>query len=257
MFHSHLESILQDYWFTEKEAKIYLTILELGNAGVSTISRRSWVKRVTIYSILENLWKKTIVQETEVNWVKNYSVISPQKIFKEYEEKFKNFRKHLPELMDLPETFGNAPKIQFFDGKENVDQMLYDYSDIWIKSMAQYDQTWWGFFDADFLDYYMPWLEWYRAKKVPWESINMISNWSDTEDKIAKEREKKNNRVVKKIPGWLQFDSSLWINWDYIIMIMTKEKRHYAYQIQEKLLARNLREVFKLLWNNHWEKINK
>jgi sugar-specific transcriptional regulator TrmB len=53
-----LKQILLDYGFTDKEADIYLTCLELGNAPVSSIARLLKDNRVTVYSILKNLVKK-------------------------------------------------------------------------------------------------------------------------------------------------------------------------------------------------------
>jgi sugar-specific transcriptional regulator TrmB len=49
---------LQEYGLSEKEAKVYLTILELGTNIASTIARRSEIKRVTVYTILDDLKKK-------------------------------------------------------------------------------------------------------------------------------------------------------------------------------------------------------
>jgi sugar-specific transcriptional regulator TrmB len=49
---------LQQYGFTEKEAKVYLACLQLGSAPGSTIARYASEKRVTVYTILKELVKK-------------------------------------------------------------------------------------------------------------------------------------------------------------------------------------------------------
>ena len=68
---------LQEYGLSEKVANVYLTILELGTNIASTIARRSEIKRVTVYTILDDLKKKWIVNEITKDDIKYYSVISP------------------------------------------------------------------------------------------------------------------------------------------------------------------------------------
>ena len=46
---------LRDNGFSEKEALVYVTSLQLGQAPVSTIARHMRENRVTVYSILKNL----------------------------------------------------------------------------------------------------------------------------------------------------------------------------------------------------------
>lgn len=54
----HLALILQRIGFTEKEAKVYLSLLEFGETVTSAIARHSQLKRPTVYLTLENLQKK-------------------------------------------------------------------------------------------------------------------------------------------------------------------------------------------------------
>jgi sugar-specific transcriptional regulator TrmB len=49
---------IQNYGFSDKEAKIYLTTLELGSAIASTIARRAELKRVTVYALLNDMKRK-------------------------------------------------------------------------------------------------------------------------------------------------------------------------------------------------------
>jgi sugar-specific transcriptional regulator TrmB len=51
-------SLLREYGFSEREAKIYLTCLEFGEDIPSSIARRARENRVTTYSILKDLTKK-------------------------------------------------------------------------------------------------------------------------------------------------------------------------------------------------------
>jgi sugar-specific transcriptional regulator TrmB len=55
---SNLVVTLQNYGFSDKEAKVYLMALELGSSPASTIARQTGIKRVTVYSILKDLKNK-------------------------------------------------------------------------------------------------------------------------------------------------------------------------------------------------------
>ena len=70
-----LDTILQEYGLSKTEAQSYLTVLELGNAPVSTIARRSGENRVTVYSALKNLVKKGIAIEIPKQNSTYYTVI--------------------------------------------------------------------------------------------------------------------------------------------------------------------------------------
>ena len=117
---------LQNYGLSEKEARIYLTTLELGTSIASTIARRAELNRATTYTLLEDLKRDGIVNETTKEGVKYYSVISPDILLKQLEQKYESFKDKVPELLALAEKFGNKPRIQFFEGLEGVKKMYGD-----------------------------------------------------------------------------------------------------------------------------------
>ena len=63
----NLAIILQNYWFSEKEARVYITLLSLWELPASTVSRHIWEKRTTTYAILKEMVRKWYVSEIEKN----------------------------------------------------------------------------------------------------------------------------------------------------------------------------------------------
>ncbi len=114
--------ILQQYGFTEKEAKIYLAWLELGSAPASSIARQANEIRSTVYSILKEFKKQGIVQEIKRKEISYFSVISPEMLLRKLEDKYATFKARVPELMAMAEKIGNMPKVQFFEGVEWIKQ---------------------------------------------------------------------------------------------------------------------------------------
>lgn len=107
---------LQNYGLSEKEARVYLTILQLWTSIASTISRRAELNRVTTYTLLANLKRDGFVNETTKDGIKYYSVLRPDTLLKQLEQKYESFKEKVPELLAMAEKFGNKPKIQFYDG---------------------------------------------------------------------------------------------------------------------------------------------
>ena len=114
---------LQNYGLSEKESKVYLTILELWTSIASTIARRAELNRVTVYTLLEDLKREGIVNETTKEGIKYYSVISPDILSSQLEQKYESFKDKVPELLALAEKFSNKPKTQFFEWLEGMKKM--------------------------------------------------------------------------------------------------------------------------------------
>lgn len=47
-----------------------------------------------------------------------FSVISPELLLRDLEDKYISFKEKIPEFLVLAEKFGNKPKVQFFEGIE-------------------------------------------------------------------------------------------------------------------------------------------
>ncbi|MCF7834878.1 hypothetical protein K9M48_02370 [Candidatus Gracilibacteria bacterium] len=121
---SNLIDQLSYYGFSDKEAKIYLTCLELGSSLASTIARRSEVNRGTTYSILDDFKRRGIVSENIREDLKYFSVLNPEILFKREEEKYEKMKATLPDLLAITEKFGNRPKTQFFEGFQGLKKIF-------------------------------------------------------------------------------------------------------------------------------------
>ncbi len=117
---------LQQYGLSPKEAKVYLTTLQLGSAPGSSIARNAKENRATVYTILKELQKRGIVNELKKWSMTYFSVITPEFLLRDLEDKYTSFKEKIPEFMALAETFGNKPKVQFFEGIEGVKNMYED-----------------------------------------------------------------------------------------------------------------------------------
>lgn len=58
-----LEKYLQEIGLSEKEAQIYLALLQVDNDSIQGLSNRTKINRTTLYPVLESLSKKGLVSE--------------------------------------------------------------------------------------------------------------------------------------------------------------------------------------------------
>jgi predicted transcriptional regulator len=241
--------------FSENEMSVYLLLAEVGRSSASMLAKRAGIVRTTAYSVLENLVRKGLVSEEESQG-KTYFVANPvsslvRGVEKEREE-LRVKEKIAKELAATIEPYFRSanfsiPKFQFFDGQANVNNFLYENTSRWSESVAKYDHTWWGYQDHTFVENYLEWLEYYWSVKPQEEKIQLVSNKVKIEAGL---KGKVPGREIKPAPIEYNFSSSIWVNGDYIVLLMTKQDPHYAYQMIDPVFAANLRLIFKLLWSN-------
>lgn len=111
---------------TGQEASVYLAILELGGATVSTIAQKAKVNRVTTYNTLGNLVKKGYITTSIRKNVQFYSAESPSILVSKLEEKYHIAEKVLPELIALQNAAGFAPRIRYYEEKESITSIFDD-----------------------------------------------------------------------------------------------------------------------------------
>jgi len=120
---------LLEIGFGDKEAGIYLALLELGPSTVSEIARKAGINRTTGYDILEMLCAKGLVNALGEGAIKKYVAEDPQKMIGLTEEKFllaqKEFeavKKLVPELNSIFNKT-EKPKVKFYEGMSGLKQV--------------------------------------------------------------------------------------------------------------------------------------
>lgn len=119
----HLIKSLQNIGLSDKEAKVYLTLLQLGPSNPYKIAKHSGLKRPTAYIIAEELIKKNFIVQSPGE-KHTYIARSPESLFEESEKKISDSKKVLPELNALKGGVGDRPTVLYFEGVEGVKQAL-------------------------------------------------------------------------------------------------------------------------------------
>jgi len=125
-------TLLTQLGLSAKEAEIYQILLKLGNIPASKLLSLTKLKRTTVYSVLEELVKKSIVEKDESSAIIKFRCKHPY-VLKEYIEnqvlKIKTAESvldsALPELISSYNTVQNRPGVKFYEGLEGI-KKIYD-----------------------------------------------------------------------------------------------------------------------------------
>lgn len=236
---------LQNYGLSEKEARVYLTVLELGTSIASTIARRAELNRVTTYTILEELRKSGIANETTKEGVKYYSVISPDILLKQLEQKYESFKDKVPELLALAEKFGkDKTKIQYFEWIIWVKQVFNDFTNSTVANKSFL----WSIMDSEVRDLLVEVADDYVKmrvkKKIPF--LRILSDVENADMEQEKKWDKKYFRqtiLIDKFPYPIKADITLyWPN--KTAFIMRENKKPYAVIISNEKMYQSILAIF-------------
>lgn len=161
-----LEKNLEKLGLDDKEARVYLALLELGEGNIQQIAKKSGVKRTTVYDIIESLKLKGLLSSVRKNKKELFYAEDPRKLEDMLDEKKQTLRRILPELLSIANALDKKPKIRFYEGAEGIKEVYRDtlkYPDqellAWVSEEAVIS------FDEKFLnEYYLP----KRVEKKIW-----------------------------------------------------------------------------------------
>lgn len=118
------EKAIETLGFSDKEAKVYLALLELGVGSAIGIARKSGLKRPTTYVILDELIKRGVVFMVPRSKKKLYRAIPPQTLFENYGERFEKAKGVLPEIQAISRQDSYKPQVLLYEGVEGVKEAL-------------------------------------------------------------------------------------------------------------------------------------
>lgn len=98
-----LQKALCECGLDEKEAWVYLSLLNLGESTASAIARESGMERSLSYYILDKLIAGGLASFKLKNNIKFYSAANPGKILEDLREREKSLQSALPHLIRLKE----------------------------------------------------------------------------------------------------------------------------------------------------------
>lgn len=119
------EKFLQEIGLSEKEAQVYLALLQYETASIQELATKTKINRTTIYPVLESLQKKGLASEVQEGKKTTYQAAPPERLGTYVErqkvllnEQEKRLTDIIPQLKSTQREEGERPIVMFFQGRD-------------------------------------------------------------------------------------------------------------------------------------------
>lgn len=240
MLDQALIKTFQHIGFSEKEARVYIALLELGRGTATEIADRAEIKRAIVYHVIDHLKELGYAQDVHGGNVKRFSASEPSKVLFNVRTAVDDLRFMLPVLRAMQDKGRARPRIEFFEGKEAVVSVYRTYEqgkDVrFLTSMKR-------------LSHIMPeeiqaWVTRYQKKKMHVSAKHFIT---DTPvDRTWAKGALKAGQAVRLLPRTTKIEMDFAIVDDQIGI--TSFDPLFIVVIHSEQIARSVAKLFDLAW---------
>ena len=238
---------LTELGFSEKEASVYLALLELGPSTTSEISRMAKINRTTGYDILESLVSDGLVNSIGKTKIQKFVAENPDKVIVFLENKIKQSEEKLKQAYNLlPELFSiynekEKPKVKYYEGVEAVKEVFEDTLTAEKEIIGYAVGT--DAFESVGEKYLRDYFRRRVAKNI---KVRVIApDDIDTLKVIAKDKEElRESLTVPRDKFYFTTETNIYNN--KVLTVSWKEK--FAVLVESKEIADAQKKVFELAW---------
>ncbi len=235
---------LEKFGLAEKEAKVYLACLELGNPLASEISIKSNVPRTLVYDLLERLIELGLISYSIKDNKKYFSAANPKELVRILKEKEKIILDIVPSLENLQKIKGRKrPKVEIYEGKEGMKTVMNDILRLDIKEFLSYGSS------RSSYDIIPAFIEDWHKKRVK-KKIVMRIIYNDTKEAREKVKKFKGSLKLTKykfMPVKLESPTATLVYGDKVVL-QSWTKEPFAVMIEDQQMAENQKKYFEELW---------
>lgn len=121
-----MEEFLTQLGLNQKQAKVYLACLELGEEVVSQIAKKAGLNRITTYEILKGLDIKGFVRFSKEKNKIHFSPVSPKQLINRFKNSLQQLEGHQLELEAVFNANKKKPKVTYYEGINGIKQIYED-----------------------------------------------------------------------------------------------------------------------------------
>ncbi len=247
------KNIVKKLNLSSNEGQVLRVLFEYDNLSASDIAKKTGLKRTTVYNICGSLSEQGLASEDDTKRPAQYSLATPREI-EQYakDEEAKNRRKVNAYTALAAEVSrkknshaSHIPQVRFVQEKE-LERFLKSRLGVWHDSMDLIDSTCWGFQDTSFVDCFGDMIKWDWKENNEMFFVKLLSNKSGGERRLEGKCKRREMKYFAKSES---FESTTWVAGEYVVHINTKNRPFHLVEIKDPLLANDMRNMFKLLWD--------
>lgn len=245
-----IEEELRNIGLTRNEAKVYLSLIELGEARTGALCEKSKIPSSHIYGILEKLMEKGLVSYKISNNTKIFMASAPEalntiylKKQDELEKQRENIQKIIADLKKIPKRQETISNYKYFEGLSGIRSLWYEiYSIIPFMKKSEIARNYSG--KQGTYENLLGFFQTFHKLRMKY-GIKYNAIFPDTERKLGKKREKQFAEVrymsLKNDIQWV-------IIGDMLILQNNTGKKPYSFLIKDEKFASTFKQVFDQLW---------
>jgi sugar-specific transcriptional regulator TrmB len=241
MMDKDLQKIIESVGFTEKEASVYLALLELSHGTVTQVSKITNLKRPIIYVVLERLIKQGYVTELPNKKINEYQAMDPSIILNQSKLSVKNFADMLPLLQTLHYTGKKKPKINFIETNEGIWKIYTEMN----RAKDAFFITSYKRIGEHFPNAVEDWIEDYKKSRATVKGRHLIPN--TPEEIEAGKKFKEIDQKVKVFTDVKKLNMDFTI-YDNKLAITSLEDEPFLVVIESQALVDSIRPIFEIAW---------
>lgn len=240
-------TILQEFGLTHNQIGIYRALIESRAQGASTLSRKTGIKRLSVYAILDSLREKGFVTTFKKDNLTYWSALDPETLITMCEKTISHEKKKQRALEEWLKKFKNGkaaaqkrPQVKFYEGVEGMkkayEETLNAKED--ILAYACVDE-----FEKHLKDFFP---EYYRMRTSRGIAVKCITPKTPRAE-IERKKDAQEMRTTAFIPpDEYYFVPEINIYDDKLLIISFKEKMGIVIESEE--IANTMKKIFRLSW---------
>jgi HTH-type transcriptional regulator, sugar sensing transcriptional regulator len=242
---------LKNLGLNEKEAKIYLALLQLGKTTAYNVAVRSGLKKPTTYVILDQLVEKGYAFKVPRVKKQLYVAESPDVVFALAKERLLFTKDALPELMAMKKGEKGKVNVAYFEGARGAAEIYRNMFKV-LQEKPQSEKQVVGFYAksdrlSDELQQVFDEMNKDLVKNDIQRKAITVFHDSIIEKYLKDDFLKKHNTVAKALsPEKYGSDVSIECYADFVQIL--SQKNLQAVLIQDADIAKALRQIFEMVW---------
>lgn len=245
MINQEILNSLSELGLNDKEARVYIAMLQLGESPIIPIAHLAGIKRTTVYNYLEDFLRLGLISLSTKNNRKHYIANSPTRLQELLEDRSRKLTAVLPNLFSLYQQDETKPSVQMFEGLEGIKtvlQLSLDNHEKRLDVIPVMDSGY-NFVGSDYIESYIA-----KSKELS-IAIRSIRLSKDLFEGYGyADLQTGDNRHIRIAPDWFVPQSYMHIYDDKVATFSQTKEVPYAIVTTSPSFAQSMRLFYESIW---------